>query len=486
MKIVNWVLMLTLFMPFIVGCSDQAPSEGETTGAVENVVEDVVIAVESATELAPAADTVLLNGKILTVDETFSVAQAIAIKAGRIIAIGSEDDIAIYSNDAAEVIDLQGKTVIPGLIDNHMHFHRAMRYWDQELIIEDVNERNETETYAEEERALNEFEEILIKQNQANKKALNAISAMNAAGVTSIYDAGLSEDGDIAILKNMSEQASLNIRVWHSLRYQFSDLEGIEPVIELIKAVKPNDTDDSLGTFGIGQHAYLPLDNLLNSDEFDVRNELNKFSEVVLAAAQRKFRVTEASITEATVNSILDIYEVINQEVRLKPLRWSLANVRTMSDESIQRANSIGLTVTLHSVANDKGGSDDEAIERLQPPIRKLQDSGMIFGLGSGDAINAHYQPFITLGWAITGRFQHGVALSALNNRLTREEALIAHTRSNAYLLFKDKELGSLEVGKLADLVVLDKDYMTVPEDEIFYIKPTMTMLEGRKVYVAP
>jgi predicted amidohydrolase YtcJ len=66
---------------------------------------------------------------------------------------------------------------------------------------------------------------------------------------------------------------------------------------------------------------------------------------------------------------------------------------------------------------------------------------------------------------------------------VTREEALIAHTRSNAYLFFQEAALGSLEVGKLADLVVLDRDYLTVPAAEIKNIEPTMTMVGGRVVF---
>jgi predicted amidohydrolase YtcJ len=70
-----------------------------------------------------------------------------------------------------------------------------------------------------------------------------------------------------------------------------------------------------------------------------------------------------------------------------------------------------------------------------------------------------------------------------LDETLTREEALIAHTRSNAYLFFQEDALGSLEVGKQADLVVLDRDYMTVPEDEIFGVRATMTIVGGRVVH---
>ena len=66
---------------------------------------------------------------------------------------------------------------------------------------------------------------------------------------------------------------------------------------------------------------------------------------------------------------------------------------------------------------------------------------------------------------------------------VSRKNALIAHTRSNAYLLFKESELGSIEKGKLADLVVLDRDYMTIPEDHIKDIKPLLTMVGGRVVF---
>jgi hypothetical protein len=68
---------------------------------------------------------------------------------------------------------------------------------------------------------------------------------------------------------------------------------------------------------------------------------------------------------------------------------------------------------------------------------------------------------------------------------LTREEALIAHTRSNAYFMFQEGNLGSLQPGKYADLLVLDRDYLTVPVDRILDIEPTLTMVGGKIVYEA-
>ena len=72
-----------------------------------------------------------------------------------------------------------------------------------------------------------------------------------------------------------------------------------------------------------------------------------------------------------------------------------------------------------------------------------------------------------------------------LDQTVSREDALIAHTRSNAYLLFKENDLGTLEAGKFADLVVLDRDYLTIPEDDIFEIQPVLTMVGGRIVFDA-
>jgi predicted amidohydrolase YtcJ len=68
---------------------------------------------------------------------------------------------------------------------------------------------------------------------------------------------------------------------------------------------------------------------------------------------------------------------------------------------------------------------------------------------------------------------------------ITREEALIAHTRNNAYLVFQEANLGSIRPGKYADLLVLDRDYLTVPADEIKDLKPVITMVGGRIVHEA-
>ena len=115
------------------------------------------------------------------------------------------------------------------------------------------------------------------------------------------------------------------------------------------------------------------------------------------------------------------------------------------------------------------------------PPARMIHDSGILYGLGSDGSIVSTVNPFLTLWQYTAGRILPDTVLH--KDTLTREQALIAHTRSNAWLLFMEKDLGTLEPGKLADLVVLDRDYLTVTLEQIREIQPVMTMAGGKIVH---
>ncbi|HEY5618614.1 MAG TPA: amidohydrolase family protein, partial [Vicinamibacterales bacterium] len=85
-----------------------------------------VLSVAAATSAsAQVADTILVNGKILTVDAQFSTQSALAVREGKIVAVGRDDEIRKLAGPPTRTIDLQGRTVIPGLIDSHMHATRA-------------------------------------------------------------------------------------------------------------------------------------------------------------------------------------------------------------------------------------------------------------------------------------------------------------------------------------------------------------------------
>src|ERR1700686_2906845 len=99
----------------------------------------------AAAAFSQSANTVLINGKILTVDNQSSVREAIAIRGGRILAVGSTADIRKLAGPSTRSIDLQGRTVIPGLIDSHLHAIRAALSFSTEVNW--IGARSLTEAY---------------------------------------------------------------------------------------------------------------------------------------------------------------------------------------------------------------------------------------------------------------------------------------------------------------------------------------------------
>jgi hypothetical protein len=120
------------------------------------------------------------------------------------------------------------------------------------------------------------------------------------------------------------------------------------------------------------------------------------------------------------------------------------------------------------------------------PNLKALQDSGILWGIGT-DAFEVNqYRPFTTLGWAVTGKtIGAGAGQVVMKFPISREDALVAHTRSNAFILNRENDLGSIAPGKLADLFVTDRDYLTVPEGEIYSLKSVLTIVGGQIVYDA-
>ena len=117
------------------------------------------------------------------------------------------------------------------------------------------------------------------------------------------------------------------------------------------------------------------------------------------------------------------------------------------------------------------------------PNLKAIQDSGIMWGFGT-DAFEVNqYRPFQTLSWAVTGRMVDGKVVN--RHPISREDALIAHTRRNAFFFFRENDLGAIQMGKLADMVVIDRDYLTGPADDIKNIRPVMTIVGGRVVYDA-
>lgn len=533
----------------------------------------------SASQAADRPDTILVNGKIVTVDDRFTIAQALAIRDKRIVAVGSSDQIRRLAGSGARVIDLKGKTVIPGLIDNHSHWIRAAEL--DELRFDGVTSRKQAlkmvvdrlraakpgewvavlggwseEQFNDEPRGfpLAELDAIapdnpvvlqaVYQHSYLNSAALREakidentpdpqngriekdaagkptgvvrgaggvafvaakipkvagdewlantrklVAELNSMGVTAWLDAGGRgmSAAHYEPYQVLAERGELDVRVFWTTIRQPANPEQMDKVVADIASLKPFQGNDYFDNVGFGESGYAPLTTQLLRASSNTRPEdLAQLRRLALALAERGIYFnTHVEMTEA-IDAFLAVYESLNKERPIKGLRWSFSHLDQVTPEQLERMKKLGMTAQIHSrpliqgvlmhrVHGDKAWS--------MPPFRTIQDSGILWGLGSDATAVTTSNPFYTLSLAVTGRMIGGHKVNTQS--VTREEALIAHTRSNAFFLFQEGNLGALQPGKYADLLVLDRDYLTVPADQIKDIRPVMTMVGGKIVYEA-
>ncbi len=270
------------------------------------------------------------------------------------------------------------------------------------------------------------------------------------------------------------------------MKYRADTPAEADTAVEIIESHTAFSVDDRIGLLGLGEHVYGPMHDTSSTVDSYSDEIMDAYMKLATVAAKAGWNIQEHTQANQTISDLIDRFEVLNETVPITDLRWSLAHALTISEESIERAKDLGMTIAIHGQAIHqarpivpRGLATDPPI----PPLKTIEDSGIVWGLGTDTGVVSHYQPFVTMMWAATGLGIDGTQI--LPQPAGREAALVAHTRSNAYMLFKEDDLGTLEAGKLADLVVLDSDYLTVPAHEIKDIQAVITMVGGEIVYGA-
>jgi len=528
---------------------------------------------------AEQADTILVNGKIVTVDARFTIVQAAAIKGQRFIAVGKNADIRKLAGKETKVIDLKGHTVIPGLIDNHAHFIRAAEH--DELRFDGVTSRKQAlkmladrvkasrpgewiatlggwseEQFNDDPRGfpLAELDKIapdnpvviqaVYRHSYLNTAALKAakidestpdpkggkiekdangkltglingaggvafvaakiplfdkedwlantrklVTTLNSMGITAWLDAGGRGMGDkhYEPFKYLADHGELNIRAFYTTIRQPGTPAQVDKVLAEIPTLKPFQGNDYFENVGYGESVYGPATSRLLSKEFDPKPEnMKEVHRIAQALADRGLFLNAHAELTAAIDGFLDIFEDINKVKPIKGLRWTFSHLDQVDETELGRMKKLDMYAEIHSRPLIQGAlmhkvHGDRAWD--MPPFRRVQDSGIHWGLGSDATAVTTSDPFNTLWFAVTGKMIGGKKVN--RQTITREEALIAHTRSNAYFLFQESNLGSIQDGKYADLLVLDRDYLKVPADQIKDIKPIITMVGGKIVYEA-
>ncbi|NBR27098.1 MAG: amidohydrolase [Betaproteobacteria bacterium] len=528
---------------------------------------------------AEVADVVFVNGRVLTVDERFTVTQAVAVKGDRILATGSSAEIGKLAGAQTRRIDLKGKTVIPGLIDNHAHFMRAAEYWHQEVRLDGVTSRQQAlEMIAAKARAskpgewvlalggwsIEQFEdgrrpftrEELDRAAPNNPVVLQLIyfriftntPGLKALGIddrtpnppggvivrdskgqpTGVLNGGgavrmiLSKLGEVAAakmtenaktmfadlnrmgmtsyidmggrsfhpkyfepVKTLAQQKALTMRVYYHLWLEPESPKDVDGVLNTIKGMKPFQGDDWFDNLGYGETVYFPLhDSTLVEKTQPSAEAMVQWKRVAQAVADKNMTLNVHAQLRGSIEAFLTAIEEINKTKPVKGLGWTFSHVDQLEPQDLDRLRALGMRVQLHSRPTIQGVLfhnvyGDKAYD--MPPLRMMQDSGIHWGLGSDATAVTPSNPFYTLSWAVTGKMIGGFHVN--RQTLTREEALIAHTRANAAFAFREDRIGSLQKGKYADLLVLDRDYLRVPAEQIKDIRPLLTMVNGKVVY---
>jgi predicted amidohydrolase YtcJ len=539
----------------------------------------VLISSAHAQDLAvQAPDTVLLNGKIVTLDQAGSVREALAVRDGKVLALGRSAEVRKLAGRQTRVIDLQGRTVIPGLIDSHMHAVRAAIFFATEVNWIDTRSIPEamqrirdavakakpgqwvivaggwTPEQFRERRRPTQAELLAAAPDNpvyiqffygaallspAGFKALNINAdadvpprgrierdaAGNATGwingdnptITRLFDrlplpsfeqkvegtklffrelnrlalTGVGDPGGFNItpadylpLFKVWQDRELTVRVVYSMFAQRAGKE-LEDFQNLTQLVPMGFGDDMLRFNGIGESVTWGMYNNDNPSEA----QKAEFQQVAQWAAGRGMTLTIHWSNDKSVGQLLDVFERVNAQRVIAPLRWSIAHLNDASPANLNRMKALGVGWTMQDAMYFSGDNflkdRGEAEAKRTPPIMTALRLGVPVGGGTDAHRVMSYNPFVSLQWMLDGKTVAGTPMRGPEEIPSREQALRLYSQGSAWFAHDEDRRGSLAPGKLADLAVLSKDFMAVPVSEVGSIESLLTMVGGRIVHAA-
>jgi predicted amidohydrolase YtcJ len=191
-----------------------------------------------------------------------------------------------------------------------------------------------------------------------------------------------------------------------------------------------------------------------------------------------------------TINRLLPVYEEVRREVYGDPAKAPLMIIdhgETISEANIERVMRMNGIIAVQNriiyQAQDFAARYGMETLAKSPPLRKMLAMGMKVAAGTDATRVSSYNPWLSLAWLATGKSLGGLQMYGDDNILTRSEALRLWTINGAASTAEEGFKGSLEPGKIADLVVLDRDFFSVPDDELRKIESEMTVVDGEIVY---
>jgi predicted amidohydrolase YtcJ len=550
---------------------------------------------------AEDADLILHHGKVVTVDRDFSIRQALAVKGDRLLKVGTDEEVLRTRGPATALLDLDGKMVLPGLIDSHVHpsaasltdfDHRVPEMETIGDVLDYVRSRAQAlgagkwvivrqvfitrlkeqryPTRQELDRAAPEnpvlfstgpdasLNSLALKLSGIDKdfkpdgpgkverdpatgeptgilrnltrhvkassperrpteadqdrRLLELFKDYNSVGITAVIDRNASA-GAVERYNRLHESGALPVRL--GISYAIGNLGPLEKLLADIRKVAEHPLKKGgprlrivgIKTFLDGGmltgSAYMRepwgSSRIYSIDDPSYRGELfiprERLVPMVRAAVESGLQFTAHSVGDGAVHALLDAYEEINKEMPVAPTRPCITHSNFMSREAIEQAARLGAVVDIQPAwlyldTRTLVAQFGEDRLRYFQPLHSLFAAGVIAGggsdhmqtIGSLRSINP-YNPFLAMWVAISRRAKGYAGRLHPEEALTREEAIKFYTKNNAHLLFLEDRIGSLEEGKQADFVVIDRDLLTCPENDIREARALNTYLDGKSVF---
>jgi predicted amidohydrolase YtcJ len=532
-------------------------------------------------------DLVVINAKVLTMDAGSSVAEAIAIKDGKILAIGSSGSVKALIGTQTRVFDVAGKTVVPGLIDTHAHFKAAG-------MSDYVVNMSRAKTVAEAIDAIKAFaakkkpgewivggpwhppsqlaeKRYLTRQeidsaapnnpvylrtvghfSMANSLALQsagvdkvtanpgggsferdaageltgvlvetaidrvekavppwtdedeiqqfklAEGALNGFGITSAVE-GATEARDIRTLQKIVLAREATLRVGLMFRPEPPAEMAAWEAIMSGNGASSGFGDDWLKFAGIkifydgGMTLKTALMRDVYPDSHDdyhgiAQQTPERLKHLISICNRYNWRVGVHVVGDLGIDQVLDAFEAADKEKSIRDRRFVLIHASLIRPEQMERAHKLGVRIDFQNVFLwDKAATVERFLGRAVAdravPTRTLIDKMGLDNLGAGTDFPVNpINPLLNMYIMVTRKDPNGNVYGA-SEAITREQALRLYTSAAARYTFEEAKKGTLEPGKLADLVVLSADYMTVPEDQIKDIKASITVVGGKVVF---
>ena len=203
------------------------------------------------------------------------------------------------------------------------------------------------------------------------------------------------------------------------------------------------------------------------------------FVNALTIVAQRGWAFQQHSLSLLEDQFIAGAFETVNKTIPIADLRWSAAHVPQIDQATVNRLKAIGAGIAVHPFRYLSGGTLGG------PPLRMIIDSGIRVGAGSDSAQISTLNPWNMIYYMVTGK---NVAGRLVNNgqQITRDEAIRLYTVANGWFLREEDRLGSIEEGKLGDVVGLSDDYfdpLRVPDEQIRKLRSVLTVVNGKLVH---